>query len=180
MIINSNDAEKNSVISVAESMCAAARTAPKAKGEDIIFTCILTDEDKDSLAQEMYKIGESQSIGFFMRDSGNVADAQAIVLIGAKNSYRALGKICGSCGYSDCEECKKNDGKCAFTSIDLGIAVGSAVSVATDFRIDNRIMFSAGNVAKNMGLMPEAEIIMGIPLSVSGKSPFFDRTRAKK
>lgn len=179
MIISSKEAENNAVVSVAEAMCVAARTAPKAKGDDYIYTCILTGEDKDSLANEMYNYGQRESIGFFMRDSGNVASSQAVVLIGAKNIQRGLGGICGNCGYSDCVECKKNDGKCAFTALDLGIAIGSAVSIAGDARVDNRIMFSCGTVAKSMGLLPEAEIIMGIPLSSSGKSPFFDRTRAK-
>ena len=179
MIISSNDAEFNAVVSAAQAMCVAARTAPKAKGEDFIYTCVLTGDDKDNLAKEMYNIGESASIGFFMRDSGNVSTADAVVLIGAKNAQRSLGEICQNCGYDNCVECAKNNGKCSFTSLDLGIAIGSAVSVAADFRIDNRIMFSCGAVAKKMGLLSEAEIIMGIPLSATGKSPFFDRKRAK-
>jgi len=179
MIVSSKDAELSAVLLVANAMCAAARTAPKAKGEDYIFTCVLTGEDKDNLAKQMYTVGERDSIGFFMRDSGNVASAQAVVLIGTKNATRSLGETCKNCGYDNCVECAKNNGKCAFTSLDLGIAVGSAVSVAADLRIDNRIMFSCGAVAKEMGILPEAEFIMGIPLSVSGKSPFFDRSRAK-
>ncbi|MBR4282795.1 MAG: ferredoxin [Clostridia bacterium] len=179
MIINSNEAELNAVVSVANAMCAAARTAPKAKGEDFIYTCVLTGEDKENLAKTMYAVGERDSIGFFMRDSGNVSSAQAVVLIGAKNARRGLGEMCQNCGYENCAECAKNDGKCAFTSLDLGIAVGSAVSIAADYRIDNRIMFSCGAVAKEMGLLPEAEFIMAIPLSATGKSPFFDRSRAK-
>lgn len=179
MIINSKEAEINAIISVANAMCAAARTAPKAKGEDFIYTCVLTEEDKDNLAKQMYSIGERDSIGFFMRDSGNVASAEAVVLVGAKNVQRGLGEMCQNCGYDNCVECVKNNGKCSFTSLDLGIAIGSAVSIAADYRIDNRIMFSAGAVAKEMGLLPDAEIIMGIPLSAKGKSPFFDRSRSK-
>ena len=66
--------------------------------------------------------------------------------------------------------------RCAYTGIDLGIAVGSAVSTATDARVDNRIMFSIGRAAQEMHLLGEDVCqIMGIPLSASGKSPFFDR-----
>lgn len=179
LIISSKDAEMNIILTVAEAMCAAARTAPKAKGDDFIYTCVLTEEDKDNLAKQMYAVGERDSIGFFMRDSGNVASADAVVLIGAKNVQRGLGEMCRNCGYDNCVECAKNNGKCAFTSLDLGIAIGSAVSIAADYRIDNRIMFSAGAVAKEMNLLSDAEIIMAIPLSASGKSPFFDRSRAK-
>ena len=60
--------------------------------------------------------------------------------------------------------------------MDLGIAIGSAVSVATDARVDNRVMFSIGRAAMEMKLLGDRVCQMvGIPLSVSGKSPFFDR-----
>jgi len=36
-------------------------------------------------------------------------------------------------------------------------------------------MFTIGKAAASLGLMGEHELVMGIPLSVSGKSPFFDR-----
>jgi uncharacterized ferredoxin-like protein len=45
-----------------------------------------------------------------------------------------------------------------------------------DRRIDNRIMFTAGKAAVKMGMFPpKVAIVYGIPLSVSGKSVFFDR-----
>ena len=67
-------------------------------------------------------------------------------------------------------------GTCSFNAGDLGIAVGSAVSRAADLRIDNRIMYSAGKAALELGFLgSEVAIAYGIPLSVSGKSPFFDR-----
>ena len=66
---------------------------------------------------------------------------------------------------------------CIFATTDLGIAMGSAVAAAADDRIDNRIMYSIGRA---VDVMPEYNggedaIWMGIPLSVTGKSPFFDR-----
>jgi uncharacterized ferredoxin-like protein len=52
----------------------------------------------------------------------------------------------------------------------------SAVSVAMDHRVDNRIMYSAGKAAIEAGLFgPEVKIAYGIPLSATGKNPFFDR-----
>ena len=41
---------------------------------------------------------------------------------------------------------------CAFSVTDLGIAVGSAVSLAADNRMDNRVLFSAGKGAARMGM----------------------------
>jgi uncharacterized ferredoxin-like protein len=59
--------------------------------------------------------------------------------------------------------------------MDLGIALGSAVALVADNRVDNRIMFTIGQAAAKLGLLGEHKMIMGIPLSASGKSVFFDR-----
>ena len=60
----------------------------------------------------------------------------------------------------------------------MGIALGSAAATAADLRMDSRILFSAGRAAKEMGLLGEnVGQVFGLPLSVSGKSPFFDRKR---
>ena len=47
MLINSKKAEESSILNLAYSVCAAARTAPKACGIDHLETAILTGEDKD-------------------------------------------------------------------------------------------------------------------------------------
>jgi uncharacterized ferredoxin-like protein len=67
----------------------------------------------------------------------------------------------------------KHDGKSleAEGLLDTARAVGSAVSMAVDRRIDNRVFFSAGRAAVNL----KVRIAYGIPLSVGPKSPFFDR-----
>jgi uncharacterized ferredoxin-like protein len=59
--------------------------------------------------------------------------------------------------------------------MDLGIALGSAVSLVADNRVDNRIMFTIGQAAARLGLLGEYKLIMGIPLFVGGKNVFFDR-----
>lgn len=38
-------------------------------------------------------------------------------------------------------------------------------------------MYRIGTVAKRLNLMPEATVIMGIPISSKGKSIYFDRQR---
>ena len=53
----------------------------------------------------------------------------------------------------------------------MGIALGSAVKTAEALNADNRIMNTAGRAAKNLNYIPEASIIMGIPLSSYGKNP---------
>ncbi len=65
---------------------------------------------------------------------------------------------------------------CAFNSVDVGIALGSAVATAADCRVDTRVMYSAGMAAARMKLLGEGPYqYFAIPVSASSKSPFFDR-----
>ena len=55
-------------------------------------------------------------------------------------------------------------------------AVSTAAAAAADARVDCRVLFSAGRAAMELGLMGEdVKMVMALPLSVTGKSPFFDR-----
>lgn len=176
MIINSDKAEMDAVLNVAQQMCAAARTAPKTKGQDYIHTCILTEEHLEILALKMEESGKELGYGFFLRDAGNVRASKAVVLLGVENVRRGLGSGCSYCGHEGCNACKEVEGTCVFGPLDLGIAIGSAVSVAADARIDSRIMFSVGRAALDLGFFDKSVTeVIGIPLSVSGKSPYFDR-----
>jgi uncharacterized ferredoxin-like protein len=124
--------------------------------------------------KEMVKKGEAPA--FFERDAGNILASQAMVLLGTR--IKSLGlSPCGLCGYKNCEEKNQHpDQPCAFNTGDLGIAIGSAVSVAMDCRVDNRIMYTVGQAVLRMGLFDdEVRVIYGIPLSVGSKNPFFDR-----
>ncbi|MGD0658918.1 MAG: DUF2148 domain-containing protein [Syntrophorhabdales bacterium] len=46
--------------------------------------------------------------------------------------------------------------------------------LAAEMGIDNRIMYTVGAAAKALRLL-DSDIIIGIPLSATGKNPFFDR-----
>lgn len=175
MKIDGNTMERDGLLEVARKICIAARTAPKGKGTDNLLSLVLTGEEKEEVAREMQKIGEESETAFFRRDADNVRACGALVLIGTR--IKTLGiPVCGFCGFENCAENEKNDGICAFNTGDLGIALGSAVSAAADHRVDCRIFFSAGRAALNLKTLgEEVKIAYGIPLSVSGKNPFFDR-----
>jgi uncharacterized ferredoxin-like protein len=175
MYIDAKTAEENAVMNAAYALCAAARTAPKAHGADLVTTAVLTGEDKDRLAAEMRRLGEENKAGILLRDAGNVDKSLAVVLVGIKDGRRGLGRVCGLCNYEDCKANEEGGGVCVFSGIDLGVALGSAVSLLTDLRIDNRIMFTIGKAAASLKLLGDIGLIMGIPMSVGGKSPFFDR-----
>ncbi|MBR3374435.1 MAG: ferredoxin, partial [Firmicutes bacterium] len=140
MIKNMEDTKRDAILAVADLMAAAAMTAPKGSGKDTIRTAIITGEDKDRLRDKMLKLGEYTGQLIFTRDSGNVDNSVAVVLIGCTGNYFGL-DMCGMCGFENCRECRNAGARCVFTVSDLGIAVGSAVSVAADHRIDNRVMY---------------------------------------
>ena len=176
MITTEENLRTSSLKEVAASMLLAARTAPKARGIDNLVLAVATGETIRLISDKLKELAYGKdNLQFFIRDADNILNAEAIVLIATK--IKTNGLNCGLCGYSTCDE--KNEVKmapCAFNTNDMGIAIGSAVSIAADHRVDNRVMFSIGIAVRELNLLgDEAAIIFGIPLSASGKSPFFDR-----
>ena len=164
---------------VTNLMGVAARTAPKATGKDFVTVKAIYGENIAKLAKEMISYGEESGKKNFDRDGANVKNSLAVLLIGIKDGA-SLGLNCGACGYDRCVERNSHKGiefdgpQCAFRVLDMGIAIGSAVKTAGIMNVDNRIMYRAGVVAKKIGLI-DADFVMGIPLSVTGKSIYFDR-----
>mgnify|MGYP005626229297 CR=1 FL=1 len=184
MVIVEKEGEYEGVLSVAKLMMVSARTAPKSGGEDDILVAVVTEEEKQELAEEMFKIAEERGIEGFKRDGQNVMDSDAVVLIGVRGtkSFRKIN--CGACGFKTCEEFDKAEKRagqdfvgpsCLFKILDLGIALGSAAKTASMLNVDNRIMYRVGVAAKRLGMLPEATVIMGIPISARGKNIYFDR-----
>lgn len=175
MITKSQEIEERAVERVADLLCIAARTAPKGRGVDRLITMTIKAREKDQLAEEMRKIAKESGAQFFERDAACVDKAPLLVLLGQKVKPMGVSP-CGYCGFANCSECEAQQGMCAVSTGDLGIAIGSAVSTAALHHVDNRVMFSIGRAALNLDLFDEdVNIAYGIPLSVTGKSPFHDR-----
>jgi uncharacterized ferredoxin-like protein len=175
MNVDGNILESEGLYDVAKKICIAARTAPKADGVDNIVISAISEVEIEKLAAEMERIGNENNVSWIVRDANNIRNAGLVILIGTKVKPLYL-PCCGFCGFNDCDENLEKGGICAYNSGDLGIAIGSAVSIAADNRVDNRILFSAGKAALNLKMLgEEVKIAYGIPLSVSGKNPFFDR-----
>ncbi|MBF0979860.1 MAG: ferredoxin [Clostridiales bacterium] len=180
MLYNERNFENEVALTVAKKMAAAARTAPKASGLDKIEILVLDGKEKDELAAALSKAGRERNIDFFVRDAGNIEASEAVVLIGMNNIPFGLPQ-CGICGFRDCASMKKAGGRCSFNVTDLGIAVGSAVSIAADNRIDNRVLYSGGKIAVEAGFFEKGVCLAyAIPLSISTKSIFFDRGKNDK
>ena len=174
MLTNERTTRTERLLLVAGEMMTAARTAPKAKGIDIIEVMMVTGETIGMLSNSMLEYSENTGMGFIARDALNILHAEAILLIGTK--HQAQGLNCGYCGFESCEE-KTHfpDVPCSLNSVDVGIAIGSACAVAADCRVDSRVMFSVGRVALELDMIPGCSNIFGIPISGSSKNPFFDR-----
>ena len=172
MIIDERISRQSYMLDAAKQIMTAARTAPKGKGIDILEIITITEREIEILSQEMKKLSEETGLKFLMRDSENILSADALILIGTKEQKQALN--CGYCGFPSCAE-KPQNTPCAINSIDVGIAIGSACSKASDLRVDSRVMFSAGWAAQRIGWMKGCHQIIGIPISASSKNPFFDR-----
>lgn len=174
MIKKSSEAEMQALEQVANLMCAAARTAPKTCGIDNIQILILTEDDVKKLIPKMIEISIRDKRPSCDRDGHNIEKVLVCVIIGAKSNPPGLN--CGFCGFKTCEELKNKGGVCAFNSMDLGIALSSAVGIASQFHIDNRLMYSIGRASLELGLFDkDIKQAIGIPLSATGKNIFFDR-----
>jgi uncharacterized ferredoxin-like protein len=169
----------SSMQTVSDLMEIAARTAPKAAGQDYVVVKVIEGQDLQRLGDEMAKYGQQVGKKNFDRDGRNVVASAALVLVGLKDG-KSPDLNCGACGVDLCndripaEHGEFIGPQCAIRVLDMGIALGSAVKTASLLNVDNRIMYRAGVVARQMGLI-DADFVMGIPLSVGGKSIYFDR-----
>lgn len=165
------------LLQIANMMSVSARTAPKSAGQDFIEIVVLNRQQCVKLGEEMIKKAGTEKI-MFERDGKGVKDAGAALLLGIRE-HPGIGLECGACGIGCTWKTKKGKDfvgpNCLFRELDLGIALGSAVKTASLHNVDNRIMFRAGTVALEMGLI-NAWVAMAIPLSATGKNIFHDRT----
>lgn len=189
--------DKGGVGLVAQLMAISARTAPKATGMDYLDIKILEGQEVVRLGEAMIEYGrkrksivpehKGKNIKYtgdymekaFARDGENVKNSEAVVLIGLRKPASAM-LNCGGCGVDRCIKRRVRRGvefdgvQCGFRLLDLGIALGSAVKTASLLNVDNRMFFTAGAVARRIGLM-DGEWVIGIPLSAAGKNIFVDR-----
>jgi len=168
-------AELEALKTVADLMCLAARTAPKTRGIDVIKAAILSGGEKDALADEVESIARESQQAFFLRDAENLRQSPVVLLLGAVSKRAGL-TVCGFCGHQSCTANEAAGATCAFNHMDLGIAASSAAAVASMHHADCRMMYTVGRAACNLALFGDPVVsAVGIPLSATGKSPFFDR-----
>ncbi len=178
-IIKESKVKESTLENIGKQMMIAARTAPKGKGKDTLEMMLLTGNEIQSLSDKLNIMGKELNVDFYKRDAENLNLCGAVLLIGTEIKTLGLNEICQLCGFENCKEKEKHPNTpCVFNTSDLNIAIGSAVSLAADLRVDNRIMFSLGKAALEMKLFEKnIKIAFGIPISATSKNPFFDRKK---
>jgi len=174
---------------VVNLMAASARTAPKAGGKDFLEITVISDADKLAKIADAMKVyaPESTNEAFWLRDASNIENSDALLLIGLTKPVTA-GYDCGGCGYSSCATFEKNrkmqekemgytGPHCIMRMMDIGVALSSAAKTAGILSIDNRVQQRVGAAARLLGYI-KSEVVMGIPVSITGKSIYFDRKAA--
>ena len=172
MIIFEENIRNENIKDIAKMLMTAARTAPKARGTDNLVLALATGDTIVELSESMKRLATERNMTFLNRDAENILQCGAIVLFGMKIS--PLGLNCAACGFKTCAE-KPMNVPCFFNANDIGIAIGSAASLAADMRVDSRVMFSVGQAVLDLNLLPGCSMVLALPLAVKGKSIFFDR-----
>src|SRR4030066_1081424 len=170
---------------VIKFMAVSARTAPKAGGKDFLEIVVVTKEaDLKKIAYTMKEYApKSTNEAFWLRDASNIENSQALLLVGLSKPVTA-GYDCGACGYPTCAEFAKNKQMkdkemgytgphCVMRMMDIGVALSSAAKTASLLNVDCRVQQRVGAAARAIGLI-QAEVVMGIPVSIRGKNIYFD------
>ena len=175
-IISEESLNHEKVMEIAGKLLLAARTAPKARGVDNLRLAMVYGNDLRILSEKMIELGERYEVEFFKRDAQNILNAPVVLLFGTVLRSQGVQK-CGMCGFGNCAGREQHpQTPCVFNTGDLGIAIGSAVSLAADNRIDSRVMYTVGQAAMELGMLgKEVAVAYGMPLSATSKNPFFDR-----
>jgi uncharacterized ferredoxin-like protein len=182
--IESAESERRAILAIAEQMTISARTAPKTRGVDSTSSIILEGKELQTLAQNMESIfGEDpERLQFFKENAYQVRNSTVVLVIGVTGEPKKPEKPldCGACGMNcqgmiNTQKIERGTARgpmCHMQSIDLGIALGSAVKTAGIMNADNRIMYSIGAAARKAGMI-NADLAIGIPLSSSGQNIYW-------
>jgi len=192
-----NNLEQEGLEIIAKLMTVSARTAPKTAGIDHIHTKILDTDEQNAIAKMMCNIGKNiyndkpnKKLGDAIKtdwesDARTITESGILMLIGVEGR-KVLGLNCGGCGFSTCAKMLKHPQLsiaekslpgpyCIFKVMDFSIASASAVRTAMEHNVDNRMMHKVGAAALKLDILKPCNLIIGIPLSATGKNIYFDR-----
>ena len=172
---------------VVNLMAVSARTAPKAGGKDFLEIVVITaNDDLQRIAEAMkgYAPQEHQRIllaegcgqhrAFRRAAAGWTQGVQRRRLRLRRLRPSRLQRFHGEPARS-CDKAMGYIGPhCALRMMDIGVALASAAKTAGILNVDNRVQQRVGAAARALGTHPRRGC-HGNPVSISGKSIYFDR-----
>ena len=141
-MINIKEIAEEQVISLAKNISLAAITAPKARGVDSLEIRIAYGKELEQLSEKLKELYKKTGQEFLLRDSNNVLQSQAVILVGSK--VKILGLDCGYCGFASCKEKEDNAplAPCFFnSSVSVIKSIGSDLLLSLS--IDSYIILCA-------------------------------------
>ena len=196
-ILRDDEVVEEAALSVGRMMLAAARTAPVRGGVNVLEGCLVYGaSDMDRIVLELEEMAgvrreNHEKNWALLREANMVRKSSAVLLLGFRRAYDAFGEACGRClgdqgepgGRTKCtrfvetEKLKEHPIRgpvCSYRMNDFGYGVGSALWMAQMLLVDASPRYLLGLAALRMKLLPRSPLIVGIPISVTSKSPFRD------
>lgn len=174
MIYNERNLREAQALDIAQKMLVAARTAPKGKGIDVLECAVVNGDEKEALAVAMETIGKERGHAFFLRDAGCVRTCQCVVLVGTrpKDSIFELRLL--------------RVPRPAARSPPKHLARSMWSMWASRSALPSRVRKPTGSIRASCSplalplntlayLVKVFSQVLAIPVSISSKSPFFDR-----
>jgi uncharacterized ferredoxin-like protein len=188
------EANQNAVVMAGRLMLAAATTAPQHGGVGVMEGCLVYGQEEiENMACKLEELShlKRQWNELFKREANIIRECQAVLLMGCFRSYDPFGIACGRCLGNqglpkDGTKCTKfretpklidapfPGPVCTYRIFDLGYSVGSALWIAARLFIDTKPRFPVGLAGMKLGYLPRSKFVVGLPLSITPKSPFDD------
>ncbi len=115
----------------------------------------------------------------------DAVEASALLFLVGVQGRKAVGINCGGCGFATCAEMlgrgppegRKRLPRPVLHLQDHGPEHrrGLRRQTAMEHNVDNRMMQKVGAAALKLGLLAPCDLILGLPLSATGKNIYFDR-----
>lgn len=194
--IDGKDAARDAVMNVAQLAAVAAYRAPSVTGRLKLEMEIITAEDQDPIIEFFEKIAPISPVMYFdwqtLKHFRERGESVPILLLGADLTRSELGWDCGACGFESCSDFNKYANKnrskgllwggptCVWKLMDFSAACDFACAAVGQQRMDCRPMGTVGKAASGVGFMPDASIVIGIPIGPAGDFVYFNRPQNLK
>lgn len=183
-----NDYLQEHLLEVAKNIVLAIKKAPTITGRTKIEAEIVYGEDIVPIIEVLEPIKQRYVQWDYETIKGcyDKGEPPIIIGIGGKVDNSNLGWNCGACGFPTCREfnayAKDYSGggqlggpSCNWKLLDFAIACDWACAAAWQYKVDNRIMGSAGFAMAALGFMPNSNTKLALCLGPARDMVYYSR-----